>query len=340
MFNPNTTIGYAARSQSSDRWAKFKLSGLTAPNVKAKKTIYAGQVDYEWVKDKVDNWCTPIRPDEVLASENDFEFEGQWYRPSDLARKKVLGEFPKVEDDVLIPLSWIEAAQERWKQYKPTHGNDMIIGGDVAGMGRDCSCEVYRQDDYVTIHKTNSGGKADHMKTAGRYIQYMRIHSGCTVSIDTIGEGAGVYSRCLEVCQEEGGLAEEGFVSCKYSEAARDGSRDLTDMTGEYKFANMRAYLFWAVRDWLDPDKGSRAMLPPTGTLAEEATSIRWSFLSNGKIIIEPKDDIKERLGHSPDEFDALANTFHPQAIAAMEYTRFGGSDSVMTDEDIEDLIY
>ena len=53
-------------------------------------------------------------------------------------------------------------------------------------------------------------------------------------------------------------------------------------------------------------------MLPPDDKFDEEATEIRWSFRSDGKIIIEPKEDIKERLGRSPDKFDALANTFYP----------------------------
>jgi hypothetical protein len=44
----------------------------------------------------------------------------------------------------------------------------------------------------------------------------------------------------------------------------------------------------------------------------EEATAIKWKFRSDGSIIIEPKEDIKSRLGRSPDKFDALANTFYP----------------------------
>ena len=70
-------------------------------------------------------------------------------------------------------------------------------------------------------------------------------------------------------------------------------------------------------------------------TLLEEATEIKWSFLSNGRIIIEPKEDIKERLGYSPDEFDALANTFHPSAVRyASEYY-----EDEFADDD-EDILY
>ena len=126
------------------------------------------------------------------------------------------------------------------------------------------------------------------------------------VSIDTIGEGAGVYSRCVEIDEKR------YIISCKYSEGAKQFDRDLSDITGQYKFVNMRAYLFWCVRDWLNPKNDTGAMLPPDTQLLEEATEIRWSFRSDGRILIEPKEDIKKRLGRSPDKFDALANTFYP----------------------------
>lgn len=338
VFNPNTTVGYAARSQKSARWKKFCLSSLTAPNVTEKRVIYPGQVDYDWVVDKVENWCEPITADEVKESENDFKFEGAWYSPSDLFRKKVLGEFPKVDEDILIPQKWVELAQERWRNHQLTSHNDCILGVDVAGMGRDCSVRCYRYGDYVErFDKHNSGGKADHMKVAGQVVNEIRTHSGYSVSVDTIGEGAGVYARVVEICEESNGILDENtIISCKYSEAAKNSSGDdLTDITGQYKFANMRAYLFWAVRDWINPDNGTNAMLPPGGSFIEEATEIKWSFLSNGKIIIEPKEDIKERLGHSTDEFDALANTFHPKAVKMV-----GSSSEEYYDEEIEDMLY
>ena len=315
VFNPNTTIGYAARSQKSDRWKKFCLNSLNAPNVEEKKIIIPGQVDYEWVKDKVENWCEVINKEDRRPDMDDFKFEGKWYRPSDLFRKKVLGQFPLANEGALIPLKWIEMAQERWKEHQFSNHNYPRIGCDVAGMGRDCTVFCYRFGDYVhEFKKHNSGGKADHMKVVGHLVNDFRTTTGCMTMIDTIGEGAGVFSRMIEVCQEDRRLADQIYnvISCKFSEAAKIGSRELRDITGQYTFQNMRAYLFWAVRDWLDPEKGSKAMLPPGGSFTEEATEIQWSFLSNGKIIIEPKEDIKKRIGHSIDEFDSLANTFYP----------------------------
>lgn len=311
VFNPNTVVGYAARSQKSARWTRFCLNSLTAPNVVQHKLLYPGQVDYDWVKDKLENWCTRITADEAQAEMDDFEFEGQWYRPEDLFRKKVLGQFPKVSDDILIPAQWLELAHERWQQVngrEPLRQEMRILGVDVAGMGRDCTCFVERKGAWVSEFRAhNSGGSADHMKIAGQIAAYRRRQIEAYVSIDTIGEGAGVYSRCIEVDEKE------YIISCKYSEAAKGrNGKQLTDVTGQYQFINMRAYLFWAVRDWLNPKNDTGAMLPPDTQFDEEATEIKWSFRSDGRIFIEPKEDIKERLGRSPDKFDALANTFYP----------------------------
>ena len=310
VFNPNTPVGYAARSQRGDRWAKFRLNSLTAPNVLQRRLVIPGQVDYEWVVDKVTEWCTPIASEDRTDEFDDFEFEGKWYRPEDLFRKKVLGKFPKVSDDVLIPQQWIEAAQERWKLAQgkePVSDELRLLGVDVAGMGRDSTVFCERKGRWVAeLQSRNSGGQADHMAVAGDIAARRRRHPRMLVSIDTIGEGAGVYSRCLEIDDKR------YIISCKYSEGAKRFDRDLSDITGQYKFVNMRAYLFWCVRDWLNPKNETGAMLPPDSQLAEEATEIRWFFRSDGKIIIEPKEDIKKRLGRSPDKFDALANTFYP----------------------------
>lgn len=314
VFNPNTPVGYAARSQRGGRWAKFRLNSLTAPNVLQRRLIIPGQVDYEWVVDKIKEWCSPISTEDRTEEFDDFEFEGKWYRPEDLFRKKVLGKFPKVADDVLIPMQWIEAAQERWKLAQgkePVSDELRLLGVDVAGMGRDSTVFCERKGKWVAeLQSRNSGGQADHMAVAGDIAARRRRYPRMVVSIDTIGEGAGVYSRCLEIDEKK------YIISCKYSEGAKQFDRDLSDITGQYKFVNMRAYLFWCVRDWLNPKNNTGAMLPPDSQLAEEATEIRWSFRSDGKIIIEPKEDIKKRLGRSPDKFDALANTFYPVCSA------------------------
>lgn len=304
VFNPNITTGYAANAMKSERFAKFRLNSLNAENVVKKADIIPGQVNYEWVKDKVQNWCSPIQQSDFNDGEGDFTFENGLYRPNDLFRVKVLGMFPKVSEDVLIPYEWIELANERWRKLKEigfTPTCKKRLGVDVAGMGRDESVLCHRYGDYVShFDRHQSAGKADHMHVAGMVAKELQ-DKGVHAFIDTIGEGAGVYSRLQE-------LGYKGAVSAKNSESATGH----TDETGVYTFANMRAYLYWCVRDWLNPKNGHDAALPPNDKLMEEATNTHWKFQSNGSIIIEPKDDIKKRIGRSPDDFDTVANTFYP----------------------------
>ena len=118
VFNPNVTTGYAAKAMKSDRFKKFRLSSLNAANVVSKKIIYPGQVDYDWVQDKVKHWSSPIGEEEFSEVDGDFKWEGGLYRPNDLFRVKILGMFPRTASDVLIPYEWIAAANERWRQRK------------------------------------------------------------------------------------------------------------------------------------------------------------------------------------------------------------------------------
>lgn len=310
VFNSNVSIGYAAQAMKSERFKRFRLNSLHAENVVTKKNIIPGQVDYRWIDDHIKLWCTPISKEEYNEVEGDFTWEGVMYRPNDLARVKILGMFPRVSKDSLIPLEWIEAANKRWETLR-NEENDLIkkksaaIGIDVAGMGRDNSVLCPRYGNYVSqfiVH--DSGGTADHMHVVGliRKEKNKGLYLKNKAFIDTIGEGAGVYSRLVE-------LNEKNVYSAKNSESARG----LTDITGEYTFVNMRAYLFWAVRDWLNPKNGYSPALPPDERFTKEATEIRWKFQSDGRIIIEPKEKIKERVGRSPDLFDALSLTFYPK---------------------------
>ncbi len=312
VFNPNVTTGYAANAMKSPRFQKFRLNSLNAENVVSKKEVILGQVNYEWVKDKVETWATPVNESDFDEGEGDFVFEDGLYRPNDLFRVKVLGMFPKVAEDVLIPYEWIELANRRWELYNETgsvpHGAKRI-GQDVAGMGRDSSVKCTRIGNYVEgFHVHQSAGKADHMAVAGGLANDLnRIGAQNDVAlIDTIGEGAGVYSRLEE-------LGYTNIVSAKFGMSARG----LTDVTEQYVFANTRAYCYWAVRDWLNPKNGFEPCLPPDDMLMEELTATRWKFRSDGSIIIEEKAEIQKNIGRSPDRADALALSWFPEGFSA-----------------------
>jgi hypothetical protein len=334
VFNDNRGKGYASETQRSDSWSRFTLDSLNAPNVVHKKDIIKGQVSWETINEQVKMWCDPIDEKDFNEIEGDFFWTNELnikgcYRPSsgdrgDLFRTKVRGMAPKSPEGTLIPYEWIEAANKRYialgKQNSEKAGQGLRLGVDVAGMGRDSTTFCFRYRNYVEkFESQQSGGKADHMAIAGKtkqilesatshvYNELTGYHdkTGAYAFIDTIGEGAGVFSR----------LREQGLknaLSCKYSEAPEYKNKPLKDSTGQHEFYNMKAYLYWSIRDWLDPYNKNNPALPPDQELAEELTQTEWEFLSNGKIKIEAKEDLKKRLKRSPDKADALANTFYP----------------------------
>ncbi len=325
VFNPNTTTGESYRSTKNKLYKKFRLNDLNAPNVVNYQkylngvidyNIYSekhipGQVDYPWVRDKIDKgWATPIKKSEMVKSKHDFEFDGKYYRPNNLFRIKVLGEFGEEGDDKLIPLSWIEEAEKRWEEKM--NSVDPIIkpldlGVDIAGMGRDTSVYTYRYGSLVREIEiiTNAEERETiHMENAGRVKRILDEHTrfGSFAYIDTIGEGAGVYSRLVE-------QGYENAISYKSSYSAEG----LTDDTQEREFESLRAYAYWMLRESLNPANSFKLALPPDDVLKEELNEMNWVVRSDGKIGLEKKDDIKKRLGRSPDKADSLAQTFYPK---------------------------
>ena len=312
IFNPNQAMGESYRSTRDKSYVKFCLSCLDAPNVRAKKSLIPGQVDYEWVVDKIDRWTTKITKDQFDSSKYDFKFNGELYRPNDLFRIKVLGQYPSESSDQLIPIAWIEAAFARHEKIE-SFDDDFVIGVDIAGMGRDETVFTYKHGN--AIKKVDSFSRQDHMETAGRIKNI--IKDGGTANIDTIGEGSGLYSRLIE-------MGVSNAVSAKFSyKAEDDNGNKLNDFSGELTFANMRAYCFWAIRDALNPQNGINLAIPFDEMLSQELTETKFKYRSDGSIIVEPKEDIKKRLKRSPDRADSLALTFYPTP-ADEEYGGFG----------------
>lgn len=314
IFNPNRLNGFAYQSTKDPTFSKFKLSSMSAPNVRAGKTVIPGQIDREWVLDKL-KWCQKITPEQYNPIDHyDFKFSGGLYRPNDLFRVKVLGEFPAEGENKLIPTAWIEAAVERWHEIKEFERTGLKLGADVAGMGRDDTVLTYRYKNYV--EKITPIAEKNHMALAGiitdiirngpMHVKGFNLKKDMTAAayIDAIGEGAGVYSRVIE--------NDIMAAAVKGSENAKG----LTDLTGEREFFNMRAYLHWALRDALDPSNPDPLAIPPDDYLIQELNEPTWEMKSNGKIIIEEKDEIKKRIGRSPDRMDSLLNTFYPHEPA------------------------
>jgi hypothetical protein len=96
-------------------------------------------------------------------------------------------------------------------------------------------------------------------------------------------------------------LEECGYenVGVNVSERSRDSER----------YHNLRAELWSNFREFLDPEKEAIS-LPPDDELLSELASVKYKIDSRGAIQIEAKEDMKKRLGHSPDRADAAVLAF------------------------------
>lgn len=220
----------------------------------------------------------------------------QWGEQSALYQNRVLGEFYAGEEDSVIPLSWAEAAVERWHAWedagRPEQSGPKTVGVDVARSGTDKTALAIRDGDVVKEVRTFS--IADTMVTTGRVAGILEGEPDRTAIVDVIGIGAGVLDR----------LREMGMKAQAFNAANSSRSRDKT---GEMGFTNLRAESWYRVRELLDPSAGSTVCLPPDDDLLADLTTPRSAeLLSGGKLKIESKDDIRKRIGRSTDRADAV----------------------------------
>jgi phage terminase large subunit len=72
-------------------------------------------------------------------------------------------------------------------------------------------------------------------------------------------------------------------------------------------YLNLRTELWEKARSWFE---GLDVVIPNDEGLIMELCSVGYGFSSTGKTKVESKDEIRKRLGSSPDSADALILTF------------------------------
>lgn len=204
-------------------------------------------------------------------------------------RQEMLCDFSASADDVLIPIDLVTEACSRRVDHADVRGMPVILGVDVARFGSDSSVIFRRQglQAFPPVVLRN----LDNMELADRVAAAIGEHRPHAVFIDA-GQGQGVIDRLRHLGHE---VIEVPF-----------GGRALQ----EARFVNRRSEMWYGLREWLKaggclPGDGDQA-----GRLKSELSTPLYWYDAAGKIVLEPKDKIRERLGASPDIADALALTF------------------------------
>ena len=221
--------------------------------------------------------------------------------PEPLRSQMLRGDFNAgVSDPVwqLIPTEWVKAAQARWKD-RHSKGLMTAIGFDPSRGGQDKSSAARRHGQWFDKIVTAPGVVTKDGPTAAGFIVPL-IRDGAVVCIDSIGIG----SSALDFIK--------GLGLHVHPVVGSEGSA-LMDKSGQMKFRNKRAEMYWLLREALDPTNPDPIALPPDQELLGDLTAPRYKVVTMGKgaaIQISSKDDIRLVLGRSPDKGDSVAMTF------------------------------
>lgn len=213
--------------------------------------------------------------------------------PEPLRSQMLYGDFTAGGEDhpwQVIPTTWVRAAQARWTAQQP-EGAQTAVGVDVARGGKDKTVLARRFGKWFAPLEKHPGESTPDGPTVARLV-ISALMAGGYANIDTIGVGASVYDQCC-------GL-KVTVNSIVFSEGI-----DRLDRTGVLRFANLRAWAYWSMREALDPNTGDNIALPPDQELLADLCAPHWSMRVSG-VLVEAKEDIIKRIGRSPDSGDAV----------------------------------
>jgi hypothetical protein len=210
----------------------------------------------------------------------------EWGPESSIYAVRALGRFPAQGSDAVIGLGSVLDAVTRWPETEAS--GDLVVGLDVARYGDDETVAALRRGQkVVSLLRLPPGDGPD---TAARFIVeldksgHLRPGEVPAVNVDAIGYGASVYDA----------LARSPRVRANDVNTGEKSSRPE-------EFANLRAELHFAGRDWL----AEGGALPDDARLQAEAAAPKYRSDARGRLLVESKDDLRARLGRSPDACDA-----------------------------------
>lgn len=196
----------------------------------------------------------------------------------------------------VCPRAWVQAAQARWVETPANKHPLACVGVDPARGGGDRFGIALRYGSWFAPVLLYPGSETPDGPTGAHKVLDALGEHTAPIQVDVIGIGSAVYDALKD---------RTPTIPINVSTAST-----ATDKTGRLRFVNLRAEMWWRFREALDPDHGEGVALPPGAPLLADLCSARYHVQSNG-IQVEPKADLKERLGRSPDEGEAVLLAYY-----------------------------
>lgn len=291
--NPLLPSGRFFTVSRKPQWRSIQISADEHPNIRVGRTVVPGGPSAAFVE----------------------RIRSEYGEGSPIYSARVLGEFPDEGEEGLFRRSWLEASAERWDPEGVSEG-PAIVAVDPARFGPDETVCAVRRGDVLTElvawrgtdlmetvdriravldrvgvtpgeHPTTrlSTGTPARSWTSGARKRSAGLRPVGRVIVDEVGLGGGVADRLREL-----GYRVEGYNG---GHAAGDPER----------FMNRRAESYWGMRRGLE---AGRIALPRDEKLFDELVALRWRPTADGKVRLEAKEELRGRIGRSPDRADAV----------------------------------
>lgn len=204
----------------------------------------------------------------------------------------------------VIPAEWVRQAQKRWTPRPPDNIPMTALAIDVAQGGADHTCIAMRHDHwFAPLISVPGKDTPTPSSAAALVVAHRRSAAGVIVDVGG-GYGGGVVEN----------LRTNGIQVLAFNGANSGIGRTKDRMLA---FVNKRAEAWWRLREALDPDQvnGSPISLPDDPILMGDLTAPTFDITTRG-IKIEAKEDVKGRIGRSPDRGDAVVMAWSEGQVA------------------------
>ncbi|MDD5135049.1 MAG: hypothetical protein PHP01_06540 [Phycisphaerae bacterium] len=249
------------------------------------KELYTANPAACWLKDEfvtncpVGNVFVPALPADNPYLPDDYEktlTDAFGYR-KELLEAYLHGNWASIEGARQVILdSLIERAMKM-----PTLLGGKVIACDPARFGDDkTTIKVLEGSEIIEQSEMGYSRTTD---ISDALTELSRRHNNCQLVVDEIGVGGGVIDE----------LHKNGRRVIAFNSSEKADNPE--------KFVNKRAEAWWELAEHFA--KGEIGCRNMTKELRSQLTTPCYDF-RNGKIIIEPKETIKERIGRSPDDAD------------------------------------
>lgn len=313
ILNPTDTASRAYQEEKSGNWHVITVSALDHPNIAAdiagQPVPFPSAVRKSFIDSHLHDWCDRIRAEDARA--DDIEFppnSGNWYKPGALFEGRILGRWSTQAGKAI----WSESMWNACLIETPLQDEPTQIGCDVARYGDDYTSMVVRRGNCCLHHETHNGWNT--AQTAGRLKMLCREWAApgeeptrIAIKVDEPGVGAGVID------QKE----EYNFVPMNPSCTPREPE----------KYRNVRSELWFTAQERANEGRIDVSRLTPSSRklLQTQLMAPIWKPDSQGRLVVEEKEDTKKVLKRSPDDADAFNLAFAPaggdwkQALAVIK---------------------